>query len=78
MMRSTGKIVAVMVFAAWSGSISAMPITDTVTADGKEWAQVDLFLNLSWYDINAVCPEGVCSDGGMLNGYDMTGWLWAG
>ena len=48
---------------------------DTVTVDGREWAQVDHFTNLSWDDINAVCPEGVCS--GVLNGYDMTGWTWA-
>ena len=48
---------------------------DTVTVDDKEWAQVDQFTNLSWNDINAVCPAGVCS--GVLNGYDMTGWTWA-
>jgi hypothetical protein len=46
-----------------------------VTVDDKEWAQVDLFTNLSWNDINAVCPAGVCS--GILNGYNMTGWTWA-
>lgn len=50
-------------------------ITDTVTANGREWAQVDLFTNLSWNEINAVCPAGVCA--GMLKGYDMTGWTWA-
>jgi hypothetical protein len=48
---------------------------DTVTVAGKEWAQVDQFSNLSWNDINAVCPAGVCS--GILNGYNMTGWTWA-
>ena len=54
---------------------------DTVTVDGREWAQVDQFTNLSgndinsWSDINAVCPAGVCS--GVLNGYNMTGWTWA-
>ncbi len=47
----------------------------TVTVDGREWAQVDQFSNLSWNDINAVCPAGVCS--GILNGYNMTGWTWA-
>lgn len=51
------------------------PEPDTVTVDDKEWAQVDLFTNLSWNDINAVCPAGVCS--GILNGYNMTGWTWA-
>jgi hypothetical protein len=58
-----------------------MPIfkqfTDIIAVDGKQWYQVDLFRNLSWSDIDAVCPhpDGVCS--GLLNGYDMTGWTWA-
>ncbi len=51
------------------------PGLDTVSVDGREWAQVDLFTNLSWNDINAVCPEGACV--GILNGHDMTGWTWA-
>jgi hypothetical protein len=38
---------------------------------------VDLFTNLSWNDINAIFPAGVCVDGGVLNGYAMTGWTWA-
>jgi hypothetical protein len=49
-----------------------LPITDTVMVDDKEWAQADLFTNLSWYEINAVCPEQICD--GQLNGYDMSGW----
>jgi hypothetical protein len=60
-------------------TFSIMPVfeigLDTVTVAGKEWAQVDLFTNLSWNQINAVCPEGVCT--GILNGYDMTGLTWA-
>jgi hypothetical protein len=68
-----------------------LPITDTVIADGKEWAQVNLFTNkeyalvpsylwtrLSWSAIDAICPSsggGVCN--GSLNGWDMTGWTWA-
>lgn len=53
------------------------PITGTVIANGKEWAQVDLFLDLSWSEVNAVCPGGACVFGGVLNGYRMTGWTWA-
>ena len=53
------------------------PYQDTVRVDGKEWLQPNLFLNLSWDEINAVCPAGVCGDSGTLNGYDMTGWTWA-
>jgi hypothetical protein len=50
-------------------------ILDIVVVDGKEWLQPDLFTNLSWNDINAICPEGACA--GTLNGFDMTGWTWA-
>ncbi len=50
-------------------------ITDTVVAAGKEWAQPDLFTNLTWGAIDAVCPAGVC--GGTLNGFLMDGWTWA-
>jgi len=53
------------------------PITDTVTVNGRVWAQVDLFTNLSWRQINDVCPAGICKKGGILNGYDMGGWTWA-
>lgn len=48
---------------------------DTITVDGRVWAQVDLFVGLSWNDINAVCPAGVCA--GVLNSYNMSGWEWA-
>jgi hypothetical protein len=50
-------------------------ILGIVVVDGKEWLQPDLFTNLSWNDINAVCPEGACA--GTLNGQDLTGWTWA-
>lgn len=50
-------------------------ITNTVTVDGKVWGQPDLFTDLSWNDIDAVCPAGVCA--GTLNGYNMAGWKWA-
>ena len=53
------------------------PITDIVIADGKEWAQVDLFTSLTWTEINEVCPAGVCVESGNLNGWYMTGWTWA-
>jgi len=57
-------------------NIPALPIIDAVTANDKTWAQVNLFTNLSWDDINAVCPGGVCG-AGTLNGYEMQGWTWA-
>jgi hypothetical protein len=56
----------------------ATPIeaADTVIVGAAEWAQPDLFADLSWTDIDAVCSGGTCN-AGTLNGYDMGGWLWA-
>lgn len=56
-------------------SVTAMPIDpgNTVVVDGVQWAQVDLFSELSWNDIQSVCPGGVCG-AGTLNGYAMSGW----
>ncbi|GAB5449801.1 MAG: hypothetical protein Hals2KO_01290 [Halioglobus sp.] len=55
------------------------PITDTVQIAGiAEFAQPDLFIELSWNEIRAVCPPWnnyECD--GILNGWDMTGWTWA-
>ena len=55
-----------------------LPITDTITVLGTEWAQPSLFITLSWFDINLVCNAsigGACS--GILNGWNMDGWVWA-
>ena len=46
-----------------------------IEVEGKQWYQPDLFSNLSWDDINEVCPKGACS--GKLKGQDVTGWKWA-
>ena len=70
-------ILALIVLAMSISANAATVITDTVTVDGTEWAQPDLFINLSWNDINTVCPGGECINGGVLNGKDMTGWKWA-
>ena len=48
---------------------------DVIEVDGKEWYQPYLFVDLSWNEINAICPDGICN--GTLNGYDLTGWFWA-
>jgi hypothetical protein len=50
-------------------------LSDTISVAGKEWAPVDPFTNLSWSQMNAACPDGICD--GVLNGYDMTDWTWA-
>lgn len=55
----------------------AVPITDIVVVDGREWAQVNLFTNNTWNTVNSQCPAGTCSPGSILNGYDLEGWTWA-
>jgi hypothetical protein len=78
-MKPITRALTVLVFTGWASSAPAAPIpdTDTVTVDGMVWAQSDLFTNLSWDDINDVCPLGECTGGVTLNGYDMTDWFWA-
>ncbi len=56
--------------------LQAMPITNTLTIDGRVWAQPIEFVNLSWNDVNTVCPQGICT-AGTLNDFEMTGWAWA-
>jgi len=58
---------------------------DIVTANGREWAQPDLFTykdelkpHITWNLMNAACPGGKCKVGAILNGKDLTGWTWAG
>lgn len=58
---------------AVAGPISS---ADIVQLGDTQWAQLDLFAELSWLDMNAVCPGGVCGNG-TLNGHDMAGWNWA-
>lgn len=55
----------------------AITAANTVTVQGRQWAQPDLFLNLSWDTINAVCPGGACGSDAILNGWDVSGWTWA-
>jgi hypothetical protein len=80
MYKLFSRLLVVLAFAGWAGSVfAAEPITDTIIVGDNEWAQVSLFTSQSWNEINAVCPAGVCVDGGVLThqGFDMTGWIWA-
>mgnify|MGYP003382263968 CR=1 FL=1 len=71
-----GSVLAILAYAGWAGNASAVPITDTVTVDGREWAQVDLFFGVQDWYVDALCPAGTCGDF-TLNDYDMLGWTWA-
>lgn len=51
---------------------------EIIVASGRYWQQPSLFTNLSWTDIDAICPAakaGACD--GVLNGRDLSGWTWA-
>lgn len=63
----------------FAGHALATPITSTVGAGGKVWAQPNLFVGLSWIEIDEACPAGAlsCTPGSTLNGFTMTGWTWA-
>lgn len=76
---SLKKTCAVVLTVALSQAVSAMPITgiDTVTVGTQEWAQLDLFTNVSWNEINAQCEGGVCGPTSQINGWDLDGWTWA-
>ncbi|MBK6511261.1 MAG: hypothetical protein IPG64_23275 [Haliea sp.] len=79
MLKQFCRLLVLLVLTAWAGAAAAVPITDIVTADGKEWAQVELFKKLSWLDVSSQCPvlNDVCNSGSSLNGFDLTGWTWA-
>lgn len=72
------RTLLLLAFTGWCGTASASQIqaADIVSVDGVEWAQPDLFLDLTWDDTNAVCPGGVCANQ-TLNGHDVGGWSWA-
>ena len=58
---------------------------ESVVRGDKEWLQpadfkaVSIGIEDGWPAVNLVCPAptGVCIDGGMLNGIDVTGYTWA-
>lgn len=54
---------------------NGLPISNTVTVEGREWAQVNIFTGITWNEVDAACSGEVCT--GKLNGYDVTGWVWA-
>ena len=78
-MKHLIRFIAVLML-AWAGWAHAIPITDTVTVAGREWAQPDDFTSLSWNDIFAVCGTGPCTGNLTANSitYTMDGWTWAG
>lgn len=58
------------VFRPISGATS-----DVIQVGNILLAQPDLFVGVSWADMAAACPGGVCNN--YLNGVDLRGWTWA-
>ena len=73
-LMSRTPLVAAYIPQASAGLIST---TDIVTVDNTQWAQANLFDNLSWNDVASICPSTTGKCGGTLNGYDLNGWTWA-
>ena len=46
-------------------------------ASGQEWRQVTETMGLSWNDLNAACPGGVCTGTAGAAAIDVDGWMWA-
>jgi hypothetical protein len=61
------------------GSGCPEPLPDSIIVNGKEWAQSQTFVGVSWKQINDVCPpvHGLNLCHGQLNGVDLRGWRWA-
>lgn len=68
-------------FVATKQALYIMPVfkrdVATVTVDGKEWLRPSLFVGLSYDDIIAQCPGGVCGVGSVLLGQTMNGFALA-
>ncbi len=80
------SMAADIVFEAWGMSVPPLKANfvpvgggDTISVVGREWLQPALFSDISWNDVNEVCPwpSGICIEGAELQGVDMTGLVWA-
>lgn len=69
------RLMSVLLFTILSQATPSWGQVGNVIREGKEWLQPADFSLLTWFEINAVCPEGVCN--GELNGIDVTGYTWA-
>ncbi len=74
-------ILSILAMIAFTNAAGA----ESVVRGDKEWLQpadfkaVSIGIEQGWPAVNLVCPAptGVCIDGGMLNGIDVTGYTWA-
>jgi hypothetical protein len=49
-----------------------------VDSAGRQWADLNDTLNLTWNEVAAVCPtNGVTKCSGSVGSVDVTGWIWA-
>src|SRR2546422_711856 len=75
--RRLGVLVYVILFLAISG-ITAEAAASGNDNHGKEWRQLTETVGLSWNQVAQVCPrDGVSPCTGVVEGRDLTGWVWA-
>lgn len=60
-----------------SSSAYALVTPQFVTIGSQQWMQLPQFASLSWDQVNAQCPAGVCGSASQLNGISLDGWSWA-
>ncbi|AXT72920.1 hypothetical protein [Vibrio sp. dhg] len=76
------RVRRIFIFAIFisASTLASIDYTNYVIVGGKQWAQPVDFMGLNWNDINLVCPEingGLCFENTELNGFNMSGWIWA-
>ena len=69
------KVFSVLIALCQLADAQAVPLSDIIVVEDREWAQPVLFAGVSRSAMDAACPEGVCM--GSLGGISLSGWRWA-
>ena len=73
-MRQIVGFILVRLLLAGSSHADTIAFTDSLN---RQWRQVTETANLSWNDLNAACPGGVCAGTAGATAVDVDGWQWA-
>jgi hypothetical protein len=75
-MRISLSALVVAILAAWApASAATIDYTDVL---GNQWRNLNDTVNLSWDQIDAICPnDGLTPCAGSIGAVDFSGWTWA-
>lgn len=77
-MRFSNPLAKLVALCLMTWTISAQAILmPPVTVNDTEWLQPTDFLGVGWHTLAAVCDPGSGACSGLINGDDVTGWIWA-